>query len=376
MRILFFGDYSNLHVCLAKRLRESGHDVTVISDGGGHMRTATDRLLVRRPGVTGKIMYFAETLSLLPRLKGYDVVQIHNTQFLNLKPDKLWKIFKYLKGRNGSMFMTLMGNDANFVDRCINSDLFRFSEFRAGFEPTRNSLLHPEHEREWTTPGMMDYCHRIFDNLDGALSVLPEYDMAARPLLGERLAFADIPVDLSTLPFTPMNLSSGGKVRILVGMRPGQIDAKGTDILLDICREIERDMPDLCEVRNVFGLPLKDYIEELKRSHLVIDQLYSYSPGTNGFQTMALGRISATGAQPEFYSYLGEKGWTDDPSSGPILSLSPLDTDIKERIAALIRNPERMNRMSVEGRMLVEKHNDSVVVAKKFIDQWERFCRS
>lgn len=375
MKILFLGDYSNLHSCLSQELKRLGHNVTVISDGGGHMRNRTDVLLTRRSGMFGTVRYLTDLISLIPKLKGYDVVQIHNTQFLSLKPEKLWKIFCFLKRHNGDIFMTLMGNDSNFVDRCINSDLFRFSEFRAGSERTKNSLLHPEHEEGWTTPAMMDYCNRIFDNVTGAMSVLPEYDMAARPILGDRLAFTNIPVDLTNLPYQPLDVNGKSRIRILVGMRPGQVDGKGTDILLDICKEIQKEMPKRCEVRNVFGLSLRDYIEELKRSHIVIDQLYSYSPGTNGFQTMALGRISATGAQPEFYSYIGEEQWAEDPMSGPIISLSPLDNDIRQRIQTLLLDPERLNRMSAQGRDLVEKNNDSRIVAKKFIDQWNRLCK-
>lgn len=374
MKILFLGDYSNLHSCLSAQLRLDGLDTTVVSDGGGHMRNKVDRLLVRKPGKTGTLRYAASIAALLPKMRGYDVVQINNTQFLNLRPEKLWWIFKYLKKHNGSVFMTLMGNDVNFVDRCINTDMFRFSEFRAGTQPTINSLRHPEHETGWTTSAMLDYCHRLFDSLDGAVSILPEYDMAARSLLGDRLAFANIPVDLGTLPYSPVE-PRDGKIRILVGMRPGQIDSKGTDILLDLCREIESEMPGRCEVKNVYGLTLKQYIEELKQAHIVIDQLYSYSPGTNGLQTMALGRIPATGGQPEFYSYIGEPQWAENPAAGPILSLSPLDTDMKERITALIEDPDRMRQMSIDGRRLVEKNNDSAIVAKKFTAHWNRLCR-
>ena len=47
MRILFFGDYSNLHACIAGELRRRGHHITVISDGGRYMDTDKDILLER-----------------------------------------------------------------------------------------------------------------------------------------------------------------------------------------------------------------------------------------------------------------------------------------------------------------------------------------
>ena len=42
MKILFLGDYSNLHACLSEELRKRGHEVTLVSDGSRYMQTACD----------------------------------------------------------------------------------------------------------------------------------------------------------------------------------------------------------------------------------------------------------------------------------------------------------------------------------------------
>lgn len=362
MKILFLGDYSNLHACLASVLKKRGHEVTVVSDGGRYMDTARDILLDRRPGPLGSVRYFFDLLSVIPKIKGYDVVQLINPHFLRLRPEKLRRVFDLLKRRNGSVFLTLAGNDYHFVKACLDGGMFRFSEFKVGAETT-------EFERTvrraagWTGPGLGEYADYLYGQIDGAMSVLPEYDMASRPALGDRLAFTNLPVDLANLPCK--GIDTGREPVIFIGMRGGMEIQKGTAKLLEISRELERELPGRCRVECVTNLPLREYLRRMGESHIVLDQLYSYSPGMNGLQAMALGKVSGTGAQPEYYRYLGE------PEERPVFRLSPLE-DVKGRLRELVLDPERMARMGEEGRRLVERNNDVELVATRFENHWER----
>lgn len=358
------GDYSNLHVCLAKELRRRGHSVTIVSDRGGHMMTEADQVLIRKPGIMGSLGYLYKVMASLPSWSGYDVVQLINPQFLSLKPDKLRMIFDILKKNNRSVFLTLCGNDHFFVKDCIETDLFRFSEFRVGKQPTPMVLADRMREEGWMIPSHRSYTSHLYENIDGAMSVLPEYDMSARRHLNpEKLIFTNLPIELDSLEYTPLDIS--GSIRILVGIRGGMEIQKGTAKILEICRRIESEMPDKCIVDVAKDLTLSDYLHKLKESHIVIDQLYSYSPATNALQTMAFGRITASGAQPEYYNYIKEE-------TRPIFCLSPLEDDesIKRRLMELISNPPEMKKMSEEGRKLVEKHNDVRDIAPLFESHW------
>lgn len=362
MKILFLGDYSNLHACLAGELRELGHDVTVISDGGRYMDTARDILLDRKPGKAEAILYLGKLLSVVPKIKGYDVVQLINPHFLSLRPEKLKFLLNLIKRNNKSVFLTLAGNDWHFVNACINTDIFRFSEFRVGNEQTEFDRI-THHSRNWLGAGMKEYAEFLYDNIDGAMSVLPEYDMASRPVLGDRLKFTNLPVDLQNVPYAPIDLS--GKITLFIGMRSGMEIQKGTAMLLEMCRDIENKYPDLCTVECAKDLSLKEYLNRMSRSTIVLDQYYSYSPGTNGLQAMALGKIAGTGAQPEFYDYIGT-------SERPIIPLSPLLTVDKWEtyLIELMADNERMKTMSIQGRKLVEANNDAKNVARKFVNHW------
>ena len=119
MRILFFGDYSNLHACIAGELRRRGHHITVISDGGRYMDTDKDILLERAPGRLGAVSYLYQIFKILPSLRDYDVVQLINPHFLSLKPGKIKYFFDILRKNNRSVFLTLAGNDYYFVNTCL-----------------------------------------------------------------------------------------------------------------------------------------------------------------------------------------------------------------------------------------------------------------
>lgn len=366
MKILLLGDYSNLHVYLAKELRRRGHSVTLVSDGGAYMKTETDIELKRGPGFWGTFKYVYKLLSYLPSWTGYDVVQLINPSIFFLKSNKLRIIYDILKKNNKSVFLTLCGDDHFFVKDCMESDLFRFSEYRIGSELTEYVKDNPSRSLVYLNQDFAEYTSHIYSTIDGAMSALPEYDMSARHHMDpEKILFTNLPIQLDSLEFKELDLE--GPVKILVGMKGNKETQKGTDKMLKICKNLEKELPGVCEVRAVKNLSLSDYLDEVRKSHIVIDQLYSYSPGMNALQTMALGRITASGGQPEFYEYLGE-------SSHPIFCLSPLEDDetIKQRLKDLILDKKRIKKMSKEGRKFVEKYNDVNIITTLFEQHWEK----
>lgn len=362
MKILFIGDYSNLHTCLATELKRLGHHVDIMSDRCGFMQSHSDIFIERKPGLAGSFAYLFQLFNLLPRLKGYDVVQLINTNFLSLRPGKLKYFFDKIKGENGKVFLTLAGNDYTFVKACNDARIFKFSEFKVGDRLTDFSIETPERLNGWISDVNRRWSEYILENIDGAMSVLPEYDMAARPLLGKKLKFTNLPVDLSQLPYSDPDME--GPLKIFVGMKRGMETQKGTSVLLDIARQLEREMPGKVTATKVQDVPLAEYLRLMQDSHIVLDQLYSYSPGTNALQAMALGKIAGSGAQPEYYEYIG------NPESRPIFSLSPLDTDIKERLRAFSLDRSDLPRIAREGRRLVETHHDVKIVAQRFLTHW------
>lgn len=361
MRILFVGDYSNLHACLATELRRRGHDATVVSDGGGYQLTDCDFRLRREPGLRGSFRYLRDIFDLLPRLSGYDIVQLINPHFLKLRPGKLRYLFSALKRQNGAVCLTLAGNDHFFVRACTRSYIFPYSEFRVGSEPTPFAMECPERERGYMRPDVELYTRWIYDSVDGAMSALYEYDLAARPELGERLTYTGIPIDTTTL--SPSPLPTGKQKIILVGTRPGMSTQKGTGILAHAARCIEAETRGEWRLVEAGGLPLREYMNLVRRSHIVLDQMYALSPATNALGAMACGRLAASGGAEAYYDFIGEK------QLRPVVAVSP-QSDPFDALLPVLTSPAEMERRAAEGRKLVVRHNDAGIVARRFVDAW------
>ena len=362
MKILFVGDYSNLHATLASELKRRGHEAVILSDKGGYIGSHADIYLKRESGILGASRYLYRLFNLLPGLNGYDIVQFINPNFLQLRPGKIKYFFDRLKEQNGKMFLTMAGNDYFYCKACLDDKLFRFSEFRTHNKFTEFHLSNPNHLYGWTSYVNRNWNSYFYDKIDGAMSVLPEYDIVARQIIPEKTVFTNLPIDFSMLPEPSYDYSL--PVKILIGIRSGMVIQKGANILKKIALEIEKEMPEKVKVEIVSDLPLNEFLNRINSSHIVLDQLYAYSPATTALLSMALGKVVGTGAQPEYYDYIG------NPEERPILSLSPVDTDIKERIINLVENIEEIKKKGTESIKLVSENNDVKKVADKFLAHW------
>ncbi|MCM1319569.1 MAG: hypothetical protein NC217_04240 [Muribaculaceae bacterium] len=365
MKILFIGDYSNFHVTLARQLRQLGHEATVVSSGSRCMDTSRDIDISRKPGFMGSFGYLGKLFKLWPTLQDYDIVQIINPNFLELRPGKIRYFFSELKKQNKHICLSVAGTDPVIVKGCVEDGLFRYSEFRIGEEKTPYAKATRGIEYRWLNGTMGDHCRFIYENVDMAFSALYEYHVAAKPYLQERLRYAGIPIDLQAIREQPFVIGADGKVNLLVGIKSEMELFKGTDRLLSAARDVERRHPDKCRVIVARDLPYSQYIDTLKDAHIVADQLYSYTPGTNALETMAMGKVAVSGAEPEYYDFIGET------EMHPVVNVVPDDEMIINTLEELVLNPDDLRRRAAMGRMFVEKHNAATTVTQKFLDGWQ-----
>ena len=110
MKILLLGEASNLHWTLAEGLRTLGHDVTVASGGSGWMNNRRNIDLRRSGyGLAGSLRYIFDVVRYLPRFRNFDVVQLSNPVFLQLRPEKNRLVFDYLCRHNRKIFLDALG---------------------------------------------------------------------------------------------------------------------------------------------------------------------------------------------------------------------------------------------------------------------------
>ncbi len=372
MRILFAGDASNMHNCLAHELRRMGHEATVASDGSRWMNTGRDINLLRGPGLMGTVRYLYDIWRALPQMKDYDIVQIASPIFLRLRPHRNARVFDYLKAHNRHMVLSALGTDMVYYDACHDGKTFRYSDYMLGDEPSPyvgSGEYIAQEQDNWKQPFMCEHSEHILAGIEGAVACLYEYYAVYEPLLGDRVAYAGIPIDTESLEFRPLD-KTPDKVRLFIGIQRDRHVIKGTDKLLAAMKRVHDRYPGLTELEVVENLPYDEYTRRMRASHIILDQLYSYTPGTNALIAMAQGLVAVSGAEPEYYDLIGET------ANKPIVNVSPLvEGDIDHKLSWLVEHRDQLPEMARASRAFVERHNAAPVVAQRYLDFWNKLLQ-
>lgn len=368
MKILLLGDASNYHSTLATGLVRAGHDVTVASAGSGWMNTARDIDISRRPGrLGGALLWLKLNTVLSGKLKGYDVVQLYNPVFVHQRPQRVRTLFDRLRRDNGAVYLSHLSTDSPYVDMCFAKDNpLRYSEFMASGVPTPYTISHQQIVADWMSAPLHDLCSYIYDHINGAVSALYEYHLAClRALPPEKVTYGGIPIDMSRIAYS--GIPADGKLRIMVACHKGREAEKGVDRMLPVVSRLAQEYPDRMELDLVQNVPIEEFRKRLDATHIVVDQLYSYTPATTALMAMAGGKIVVSGAEKEYYDFIGEK------ALHPIINADPDDPDaLYDTLRALLFDRERVRCLSEEGRDFVARHNDADIVARRFTDFWTK----
>lgn len=365
MKILFVGDASNIHNCLAQALRDLGHTAVVASNGSHWMDTHRDINLKRGNGKMGAVKYALDVLRALPKMSGFDMVETCDDIFLDLKPAKVRVVFDWLKHHNRGIVMGAIGTDYVYYNACHDGKTYRYSDYMVGNQPSpyvQSQEYINKRDELWGAEFMRKHSNYILNNIDGAISCLWEYHECYKPLLGERMAYGGIPIDTKNVE--PIILDhEPEKVKFFIGVQRDRNILKGTDLLLEAARRTVDRYPTLCELTVVENAPYEEYIKMLCSSHVLLDQLYSYTPATNALLAMARGLVAVSGAEPEYYDLI------DEHENQPIINVSPLiEGDIDAKLEWIVLNKQLLPDLSRRSREFVVKHNESHVVARRHID--------
>lgn len=367
-KILLLGDASNYSVSLAKGLRLRGHKVTLASNGCKWLDTERDIDLSRgRNKFGGAMLYWRLMGPLRHRLCDYDAVGINNPVCVDLRPHRVKQIFDMLRGNNKALFLLGTGTDTFYIDEAMDpASSLKYTEWRIGNRPaplaqnSSQAIL-------WQQPTLRRLCEHVYANVSGMTTALYEYQVAARRVLPEhKIAYAGIPIDLAECRMIELD-SLPQKLRIFLGRHKERQIEKGTDLLEIAARRVVERHPDKAELVIVENRPYNEYIELLNSAHIVLDQVYSYTPATNALLAMARGQTVVSGGEEDFYGFIGEA------TLRPILNALP---DV-EHLTGLIENAvihrEDFRQRGLQAREFVEKHNSLEVVANRVVEAWSRF---
>lgn len=365
MKILLLGECSNMHWTLAQGLRKLGHDVTVVSDGSKWMNNQRDITLARKNyGLSGTLRYMYDLYSNLNKMKGYDVVQIKNPLFIDMKAERNLWLYKFLKKHNKKVFLGAFGTDFYWIKACLDKKRFRYSDYFVGDRPN-NIKVADQHAKEWFGREKQHLNQYIAETCDGIVACLYEYYAAYQSQFSEKLAYISEPVNTDNLLFSKKT-ATDGKVRFFIGIQSDRHQLKGTDILLEAITKLQQAYPNQVLINKAESIPNHQYLKMMSQSDILLDQIYSYTPGMNALTAMAQGLVVVSGGEPEMYDLLGEK------HNQPIINILPDKEDIYNKLENLIINKEQIPTLSENSRLFIEQHHNYLKIAQQYIDFWSK----
>ena len=371
MKILLMGEYSNVHATLAEGLRKLGHHVTVLSNGDFWKNYPRDIDLVRKPGKLGGIMYMIKLYTIVHKLIGYDIVQLINPMFLELKAERIFPIYQYLRKHNKKVILGGFGMDYYWVSVCCKDKPLRYSDFNIGNKLRTNTDALKE-RKDWlgTEKGRLN--QMIAEDCDGIITGLYEYWACYQPSFPQKTTFIPFPIKPQLITSGNSNshtyvenhqvipLDIPKKVKLFIGINKSRSEYKGTDIMLKAAQAIAKKYPDKTELRIAENIPFAEYVKMMNGSDAILDQLYSYTPSMNPLEAMARGIICIGGGEPENYEIIHED------KLRPIINVLPNYESVYQKLEHLVLHPELVPLLKQQSIEYISKHHDYIKVAKRY----------
>ena len=360
MKILLFSEYSNLHATLAKGLRELGHQVTVISDGGWRNYKRDINLVRHHRTKIGGVKYLLDVIRLLPKLRNYDIVQLINPDFVWLKANREKLIYQYLRKHNKHIFIGAFGYDWYWVDDGLHKKSFRYGDFYIGSKMRMDELHVQQLLQEWVDTPKGKYCQEVMNDCDGIPTCLYEYQKCYESYFPDKTRFIPLPIDLSKNSISAAKYTVPEKIRVFIGMDLNRMRFKGTDIMLKAAEDLIEKYPDRMTLQKAVSVPYDQYPQMMDSCDVILDQLYSYTPAMNALLAMSKGIIVVGGGEPENYEIINEN------ELRPIINVQPNYESVYHELEELVLHPERIPELKRQSIEYVRRHHDYINVARQY----------
>ncbi len=379
MRILLIGEFSRLHNSLKEGLVALGHEVTLVSAGDDFKGFPSDFSIApvacrgsRILSFLGKILrkgtgYDLEAWEkgvrfrrLLPTLKGYDVVQLINSDALETLPFLSKRLYRALFSQNGKRFLLVCGDETPVVDYWLSHPDF-FSPFTA-YLRNRDYRNYFRYTLKYASPPYRSLYEYVASKCEGILSSDLDYHL---PLNRSGIAntFVPNPVNTDLIPFSPPLLSD--KIVIFHGVNRYTAIKKGSRFFDEALAEIESRYGERVSVVRTDSLPYSEFDRLRKQAHILLDQVYGVDQGYNALEAMARGQVVFTCAGEAFRSHYGL-------NEEVAVEAQPDVTYLVERLSQFIEHPETIVETGKRARAFIEKEHHYKLIAQRYLDVWNK----
>lgn len=364
VKILLVGEYSNVHWTLAQGLRALGHEAVVVSDGDFWKDYPRDIDVRRRSlGRWDTLRFLIRLERVFAGLKGYDIVQLINPIFLDLKAERMNRYYQKLKKNNGKVVLGAYGMDTYWVRASLDCKTFRYSDFNMGAKERHSPELDAQ-INDWIGTAKEALNLQMAAECQGIVAGLYEYYVSYKPHWNSKLRYIPFPIRMDESLTPSFELKEPGKVHFFIGIQSTRNVYKGTDIMLRALLRLEKDYPQQVVVHRAENVPFETYQRMINNSDVLLDQLYSYTPAMNGLLALSHGLVLVGGGEPEHYDLLNES------ELRPIVNVLPTEESVYSELKKLVLNPQRIPELKRQGVEYIRRHHDYLKVAQQYLNFW------
>lgn len=359
MKILLIGEYSGLHHNLALGLRQLGHEVTVASDGDGWKDYPRDINFLWNEKVR-KLDIVKKLLIALPKMRGFDIVQLINPIFVDLKAENNLRLFRYLKKHNKTVFLGANGDDYYYIKYALSG---QFSTSIFNHQALREEDSIQDHINNKCSSEYRQLNEEIATQVNGITACCSEYFLSYKDHFPGKLKFIPLPIRCDEFDFIN-TVDTSYSLKFFLGIQESRKRIKGMDIIYEALLLLKEKYPNKIELKIAQNVPFEQYKSMMDSSHILCDQLYSYGCGMNGAMAMAKGLIVAGGGEEAMYEIFGEA------NNQSIINLPETKEEVVIKLESVLENISRLSDLAQKSREFALKHHDHVKVAKQYLGFW------
>lgn len=378
MKILLLGEYSRLHNSLKEGLVALGHDVKIVGTGDKFKMFPVDYSIAAKTcnkyNWTKFVCSAIQKLSgfdlekterairfykLLPKLKGFDHVQLINSDALETYPflaRLLYKkLFAFIKNRS----LLICGDETPVVSYQLTGEL-KYSVLTPYLQdPSLRKTFH--YSLKYQKKGYRKTFTYLAENCQKRITSDLDYEIPMQKM-GYSTTFIPNPINTDRLKFQELVIAD--KIVIFLGINRLSYLKKGILYFEEALARIQEKQYKTIEIITTENLPYAEYMSRYHKAHIILDQVHAYDQGYNALEAMAQGKVVFTGAENEFLQHYQLA--VDEVC----INALPDANKIAEKLSYLIEHPEKIIEISKKARNFIEKEHEYKRIAQRYLDCW------
>jgi len=232
--------------------------------------------------------------------------------------------FQFLKKHDIPIICSFLGDDIRsrklYLDYCKSVNFNTYVDY---INPELYLSALYDAEKKRLADQADKYAAIIFSHKQDMLSYLKSKQYFFPPIIDEKLFF--------------FNRDKFDKMPIRIVHAPSLPVLKGTPLVRSVIKMLKNEGFEFLYIE-LINMPHADVIDELNRSHIVLNQFYSFIPGIFGLEAMATCNAVLMSAKSDQFPYLFNNAW-----------LETEDWQLYINLKFLLENPEKIFEYAKNG---------------------------